>query len=643
MRLSHLSLNAGIALAAALLALLVAFVAAGAVENSAARELRARFQMEGIQGVEIETSGLQVTLLGEVADEAARFRAISVAGDVVDNARIVDQIAVAPAHNLPPPKFSVEILRNEKGISLIGLVPVTMNREKIAERVQAIAGESEVVDLLQDADYPVPDGWDAALAFSINALEKLPRSKISVTAGKVSVTAIAGSAGEKRTLEQELARLLPGGLELDLEISAPRPVITPFTLRFLIEDGVARFDACAAHSEEGRARIIEAARQAGISGEIHCPVALGAPTRDWYVAVVAAIRAVQEFGGGSVTFSDADIPLVAPDTAAEPVFDKVTGELEASLPEVFSLHAILPEPVVIDRTGAGDSTVPEFVATLSPEGLVQLRGRISNEMDRQVAESFARARFGTDAVYTATRLDEELPKGWLVRVLAGLESLSRLSNGSVVVQPNVVDIEGDTGDTGAKFEIARIMSEKLGEAENFQINVTYREELDPAAALPSPEECVDQINAVLAEAKITFAAGSAEIAADAAPTIDKIAEIMDECQEVPMEIGGYTDSQGREEMNLELSQSRAQAVLNALLARRVLTTNLVAHGYGEANPVADNGTEAGREANRRIEFRLLGSAHDAAQDDGGAGAAAADGAQDPHAGAAGGTTGQAHE
>ena len=59
-------------------------------------------------------------------------------------------------------------------------------------------------------------------------------------------------------------------------------------------------------------------------------------------------------------------------------------------------------------------------------------------------------------------------------------------------------------------------------------------------------------------------------------------------------------------MNEQLSQARADAVLNAIMARRVLVSNLSAKGFGETQPIADNETEAGREANRRIEFRLVG-------------------------------------
>ena len=81
--------------------------------------------------------------------------------------------------------------------------------------------------------------------------------------------------------------------------------------------------------------------------------------------------------------------------------------------------------------------------------------------------------------------------------------------------------------------------------------------------------------------------------------------MFDRCLEAPIEIGGHTDSQGREEMNLNLSKARAEAVLTALRGARVKLKSLTAEGYGETQPIADNSTEEGREANRRIEFRLL--------------------------------------
>lgn len=605
MRLSRLTLNIAITILAALAALLVAWIASNAIETSAKAGIESQFRLEGIEWANVETNGLQIQLSGTAPDEAERFRAIAAVGAVVDSARVVDQTEVEAAAAITPPRFSVEILRNDRGISLIGLIPAATDREALAKRISTIADNASVTDLLESADHPMPQNWGAALDFALQALEKLPRSKISMAADWVAITAIASSAEEKRALEAMLARTAPGGLGLTVDISAPRPVITPFTLRFTKDEEGVRFDACSAHSPAGRDLINAAARKLGLEEKSNCIIGLGVPTPEWPQAVVAGIGAIGELGGGSVTFSDADITLVALDTTPAALFDRVIGELEAALPDVFSLHAVLPEPVAIDGTGERDDGPPEFIATLSPEGQVQLRGRLSDEIRRNVAESFARAHFGAGMVHDATRLDEDLPAAWSTRVLAGLEALSYLSNGVLVVQPDVVDIRGDTGNAAANSEISRILSQKLGEAQDFRVHVTYQEELDLVASKPSPAECVGKINAVLETAKITFAPGSADIIAEARVSVDKIAEIMKQCEDIAMEIGGFTDSQGREEMNRTLSQARAQAVLNALLARRVLTSNLTAFGYGEEKPIADNATEEGREANRRIEFRLI--------------------------------------
>jgi OOP family OmpA-OmpF porin len=58
-------------------------------------------------------------------------------------------------------------------------------------------------------------------------------------------------------------------------------------------------------------------------------------------------------------------------------------------------------------------------------------------------------------------------------------------------------------------------------------------------------------------------------------------------------------------MNQQLSQARAQSILNELRGRRIPTSSYTAVGYGETQPIADNDTEEGREENRRIEFRLI--------------------------------------
>ncbi len=600
MRLSSALIIALTFTGAAAVSVVAASFSVKLIEETSEISVRDALDTSGATWAEVQADGLTVTLAGIAPTEALRFQALSTAGTVVDAARVIDGMEVEAVAAIAAPRFSVEILRNDAGISVIGLMPASTDRSDITDRFAAMSEDgTPVADLIETANYPAPDDWEDAIGFALTAMEQLPRAKVSVSAGRVVITAITDSAEAKADLERRLKRAAPPGLRLALDIAAPRPVITPFTLRFVADDEGARFDACSADTEKSKTRILNAAFAAGLTGPGRCTVGMGVPSPNWALAVEQSISAVSELGGGSVTFSDADITLLAAEGTNQSIFDRVVGELENDLPEVFALYAKLPQ---VQDPNAGP---PEFTATLSPEGQVQLRGRVSNENLRSVADSYAKSRFGSDKVYTAARVVDDLPGDWPTRVLAGLEALSTLSNGAVTVTPDTLTITGNTGDSDAGPKIARLLAAKLGEAEAFAIDVTYQEKLDPVANLPTPDECEAEIGAILDSNKITFEPGSATIDASALGTMDDIAEVLKTCGDLRLEIQGHTDSQGREEMNLSLSQARAQSVLNELRARRVLTGSFSAKGYGEARPIEDNDTEAGREANRRIEFRLI--------------------------------------
>ena len=590
---------------AAIVMVLAATWAAAAIEARTARAITSRLMADGITWASVTTDGLRVNLSGTAPNEAARFRAVNLAGGIVDAGRIRDGFEVAAVGAIEAPRFSVEVLRNADEISLIGLVPSAGDAEaQLIGDVTRVAAGLPVADMLETAEYPPPEGWDAALAFGVDALRLLPRSKISVAADRVAITAISDSAAEKRRLETELARKAPAGLKVIIDISAPRPVLTPFTLRLVKDDVGTRFDACAADSEAARDRILKAALAAGAAAKATCTIGLGVPTPRWGEATQAGIAAIAALGAGTITFSDADVTLEAAAGTEQATYDRVVGELQAALPPVFSLTATLPPPPSKATAPQGPA---EFTAVLSPEGRVELRGRLTDEMLRAAVDSFARARFGVDKVYTATRLDDDLPDGWPVRVLAGIDALSSLTEGKLRVRADMVEVQGVTGSEAARERISQVLSGQLGPGQTFKVDVRYDEALDPLAALPSPEQCVAGLNGIVTARKITFTPGSAEIDGTARGTLEALATLLKDCPGLAIEVSGHTDAQGSVGGNLALSQARAEAVLIALQFRRLPVEGFVAKGYGEANPVADNGTEAGREANRRIEFTLIGA------------------------------------
>ena len=307
---------------AASLALLISWTLARLVENRSAAVVTTRLLAEGFTWAKVQADGLNVALSGTAPTEALRFSAMNLAGTVIDSGRLRDGFEVEPAKVIAAPRFSVEMLRNDADVQLIGLLPEGDGQDRLAAAATALAGDTTPMDMLQTAAYPAPEAWGPALDMGLVALNLLPHSKISVSGVGVIITAIAASDAEKRSFEADIVKATPKGLRVTTTITAPRPVLTPFTLRFVIDDTGARFDACSADSDKARDRILAAARATGLKVAARCVIGLGVPSPSWGEATAAAIVTLGKLGSGTVTFSDADITLLAGNDVTQAGFDR---------------------------------------------------------------------------------------------------------------------------------------------------------------------------------------------------------------------------------------------------------------------------------------------------------------------------------
>lgn len=87
--------------------------------------------------------------------------------------------------------------------------------------------------------------------------------------------------------------------------------------------------------------------------------------------------------------------------------------------------------------------------------------------------------------------------------------------------------------------------------------------------------------------------------------LDKVVDFLKNNATVEIEIAGHTDSKGSDDYNLNLSQGRAQAVVDYLISQGIDDYRLIAKGYGESVPLETNDTDEGRAINRRVEFTVL--------------------------------------
>ncbi len=106
-------------------------------------------------------------------------------------------------------------------------------------------------------------------------------------------------------------------------------------------------------------------------------------------------------------------------------------------------------------------------------------------------------------------------------------------------------------------------------------------------------------------AGVTFATNQSAIQPQFRTTLDQVAQTLTSYEKTFIDVYGHTDSTGNDSINLPLSRDRARSVADYLSSRGLQSARVATQGFGASQPVADNTTEAGKQANRRVEIKIV--------------------------------------
>ncbi|CAN1569796.1 OmpA Outer membrane protein and related peptidoglycan-associated (lipo)proteins [Flavobacteriaceae bacterium] len=129
-------------------------------------------------------------------------------------------------------------------------------------------------------------------------------------------------------------------------------------------------------------------------------------------------------------------------------------------------------------------------------------------------------------------------------------------------------------------------------------------EIDQALPGADVERVGEGIRLVLKEDAVRFDLNKSTLTSQAKSNLDKLVPVFNSYADTNIEIFGYTDSTGKPEYNLTLSQKRAETVKMYLISKGLVASRFKTSGYGIADPIATNETKEGQSQNRRVEFAI---------------------------------------
>ena len=507
------------------------------------------------------------------------------------NADLPSSIALGPVDILPARANPFVWSANYDGgrVVLSGFVPNEIVHETLLATVKATLPRASPVDKTAIASGE-PDGFAEAATFAIAALGRLNQGGVALDGMNLDIAGVARTVDDYEAALDGLKNGRPAGLKIVSNAIQPATV-SPYGWKGE-RDGTSVVLSGYVPTETGRDEVTAAVRRYldGLDVTDKMRVAAGEPKMDWIGGIKFAVSELARLGHGSVALGDKTFSI----------------EGEAASPEAFSellaanTHT-LPASLALARADVTPPKVsPYRFAVADAGGEIRLTGFAPTDKDRQVIVELARKAFGGSEIVDRLVFAGGAPADFVAAVGVAFQAITRLGGGRGEIVDSTLDIKGAAYNASTVSELATGAVSGLPKTFTAKTEIVTRQD---GQALPA-NRCRDLILNQAQRGHIEFEYAKTVIPADSFPLLDRVAAAMARCPDVKIEVGGHTDTGGSPAKNRELTQSRAEAVVDYLVDAGIKRERLTAVGYGESKPIADNATAQGKATNRRIEFSV---------------------------------------
>lgn len=328
----------------------------------------------------------------------------------------------------------------------------------------------------------------------------------------------------------------------------------------------------------------------GQDGKLHCATALDSATQATVRQLVENIKGVR------IATLDADCTAAAGPAAPTPAATTTQGSGVATTVAPVATAAA-PITTVATATTAAPVAASAVTTAVFAAGRVVLTGKVATDAQKQAVFDAA------VKVVAAENIDNQT----VVEAGAGTDDamIGKLVTLISAMKPNL--ISGEAGINGTSLYAKGVYLDDAGKTAYDQVasaaGASAELTAQPAATATDASALEEELNDIVGLNPILFDVNQATITPESQTTLDRVAAVANKYTGTAIVVQGHTDSDGAADANQILSEARAKAVHDALVSRNVPARALSFKGFGETEPIIENGAE-NKDKSRRVVFAV---------------------------------------